>query len=387
MFDYACKNILRRLTRSMLTIGGVAVMMTLVIVATGIVSYQVRTMNAHAAAGSGKINVQPPLGGTSYPAQGVDLPEAEAAAVLEQARPHIQSGLSSRVIYFALRSPLYPNQPPELILTGIEPGREEAFTGSIARDVRPAVGVEHFDEAHSGRPAILGQHAAEVYALESGSKVQVGSAINILGQDLTVIGVLNRSADIVVNNAIIVPIEQAQILLDKPGFVSSVILTAANVRTDADISQVITTNFQRLNVVTDDTVRRNAQEGIALFEAMVNTISVVVVLCAALLIMTVTLITVKERTKEIGVLRALGASKGMVIGSVLCEILLLSLIGSCVGGVASGLILAFGLQENLFDLGHILACMPLAVVLTLLAGLFPAFNISRILPVEALRYE
>lgn len=143
----------------------------------------------------------------------------------------------------------------------------------------------------------------------------------------------------------------------------------------------------RLNVVTDDTVRRNAREGIAIFEDMVNMISVVVVLCAAFLIMTITLITIKERTKEIGVLRALGASKVMVIGSVLCEILLLSIIGSCLGGVASGFILAFSLQENIFDLGHILAHIPLAVVLTLLAGLAPALNISRIQPVEALQYE
>ena len=120
---------------------------------------------------------------------------------------------------------------------------------------------------------------------------------------------------------------------------------------------------------------------------MVNTISTVVVLCAAFLVMTVMLITVKERTKEIGVLRALGATKWTVIGSIVWEIFLLSLIGSLLGCIASGFILRFALQENLFDLLHILTYLPLAILLTLGAGLMPAFNISRILPVEALRYE
>lgn len=387
MLEYALKNILRRWPRSLLTISGVAVMMTLVIVISGIVEYQVRTMNAHAAAGSGKINVQPLLAGTGYPALGADLPESEAEAVLAQTQDYIQPALSAKIVYFTVRPPLYPNQPPELILTGIEPGREESFTGSIARDVKPVVGVEHFDQGAAGQPVILGQHAAQVLADEAGGSLQVGNVITLVNQEFTVIGILDRSADIVVNNAAIVPLEQVQVLLNKPGFVSSVILTAANVNTDADIQRVIQAGFPRLNLVTDDTVRRNASEGIKLFEAMINAISLVVVFCAAFLITIVTLITVKERTKEIGVLRALGASKGMVIGSVLCEILLLSLVGSGVGGIFSGFILAFGLQENLFNLEHILTRLPLAVALTLLAGLAPAWSISRILPMEALRYE
>jgi putative ABC transport system permease protein len=387
MFDYALKNISRRWTRSLLTISGVMVMMTLVIVITGIVSYEIRTMNAHASAGSGKINVQPILAGTTYPAEGVDMPESEADALLQQNRPYLQEALSAKVLYFAVKPPLYPNQPPEVILTGIESGREEAFTGSVARNVNPVEGVEFFAEAEADTQAILGQHAAEVYETETGAEVRVGDGITILGQEFTVIGILDRSADLVVNNAVIVRLDQAQVLLDKSGFISSVILVGKTVNSDQDILKVLGQDFPRLNVVTDATVRNNARAGIKLFEAMVRAISTVVLLCATLLIMTVMLITVKERTKEIGVLRALGASKEMVIGSVVWEIFLLSLTGSLLGCIASGLLLAFGLQENLFNLAHVLAYLPLAIVLTLAAGLLPAINISRILPVEALRYE
>lgn len=197
------------------------------------------------------------------------------------------------------------------------------------------------------------------------------------------IGLLDHSADIIVNNAVMIPLAQAQTLLDKPGFVSSVTLTAVDINADRQIAAVVAQHFPRQQISSDDTVRRNAREGIQFFEVRINTISVVVMLCATLLIMTVTLITVKERTKEIGVLRALGASSWTVIGSMLRKILLLSLQG----GVAAGLVLAFGLQENLFDLGHIVRYLPLAAILTLLAGVALACNISRIQPVEALRYE
>ena len=387
MLDYALKNLLRRWTRSLLTVLGVTVMMTLIIVITGIVNFEIRTMNAHAAAGSGKINIQPFLAGTTYPAEGIDMPEDEAEAVLGQTRAYIQEPLSAKVLYFAIQPPLYPNQPPELILTGIEPGREEAFTGSIARNINPLSGVEFFAEVAVERAVILGQHAAEVYETGTGLEVQPGSAVDILGQEFTVIGILDRSADIVVNNAVILRLDQAQSLLDKPGFVSSVILTGLEINSDRDILNVMRRDFPRLNVVTDATVRNNAREGIKLFEDMVRAISTVVFLCAAFLIMTVTLITVKERTKEIGVLRALGASKGTVIGSVIWEIFLLGLAGSLLGGILSGLLLAFALQGNLFHLGHILAYLPLAIVLTVAAAILPALNISRIQPVEALQYE
>ncbi|MBN1370413.1 MAG: ABC transporter permease [Anaerolineaceae bacterium] len=387
MLDYALKNILRRCARSLLIVSGVAVMMTLIIVITGIVDYQIRTMNAHAAAGSGKINVQPFLAGSGYPAEGIDLTETQAEALLARASAYIQPVLSGKVLYFAIQAPLYPNQPPELILVGIEPGHEEAFTGSIARDVKPAAGSEFLAASQTAEPAVLGQHAAEVLTRQLGRAVQPGTQIPLLGQDFTVTGILERSADMVVNNAVIVPLEQAQALLEKPGFVSSAILTAANINADQDILRLVVEDFPRLTVVTDDTVRNNAREGIKVFEAMVNTISVVVVLCAALLIMTVTLITVKERTKEIGVLRALGASKGRVIGGLICEVFVLSLAGSLIGGAAAGFVLAFALQENLFSLGHIASYLPLAVGLTLLAGSAPAWNISRIMPAEALRYE
>lgn len=387
MIDYAIRNITKRWIRSLLTIVGVTVMITLVIVITGIVAYQTRTMNAHASAGAGKINIQPILAGESYPAEGIDLAVAVADQVLYETNAYIQPNFSTKVLYFIVEPPLYPNQPPEVILVGVEPGKEEAFTGSISQDVKPVAGVEFFGEASEQNPAILGEHAAKVFSAKLGKTLIVGDPLEIVGEHFSIIGILDHSADMVVNNSVIVPIEVTQSTLDKSRFVSSIILTAADMNADETILETIQSQFPQLNVVTDDTIRQNAKAGIKVFEDLVNAIAVVVIVCASLLIMTITLITVKERTKEIGILRAIGASSSLIIRSILWEIFLLSGIGSLFGGILSGLIMATALQENLFDLKHILIYMPLALVLTLVAGILPAINIIRIQPVDSLRYE
>jgi putative ABC transport system permease protein len=344
-------------------------------------------MHEHASAGAGKINVQPILAGTTYPAEGIDLAEDVAEDMFSLIADNIQQPLSSKVLYFTLAPSLYPSQPPEAILVGLESGKEEAFTGSVANDVRPMAGVERFAEAETTRPVILGMHAAEYYAEEMARKLEPGDSLTVLDQGFTIIGILDRSADMVVNNSVIVPLDIAQDLLGKQGFVSSVILTQARVGADAEIVASIQSHYPKMNVVDNSTTRRNLEEGIRLFENLVNVISTVVVISATILIMTVMLITVKERTREIGVLRAIGASTGTIILSIFWEIFSLSAVGSVLGGVASASVLRFGLMENLFDLGHILKHMPLAIVITLISGILPAFQISRILPVESLRYE
>jgi len=78
MFDYAIKSILKRKTRSGLTVLGIMVLITLVIVISGIVSYQKRAMHEHASAGVGKIMVQLMLAGTDYPTASIDLKESLA---------------------------------------------------------------------------------------------------------------------------------------------------------------------------------------------------------------------------------------------------------------------------------------------------------------------
>ena len=383
MIDYAWKNITKRIGRSTLTVIGVTLMITLIITITGIVHSQKETMHQHASAGAGKIHIQPMLSGDTYPASGVDMVEEKAEELLTLIADHIQIELSTKIVFFAIEPPPYPTNPPAVLLVGIEPGKEQAFTGSVANDVSPICGVESFTDGDSNFPVILGQAAAAFY----GSNLQPGDSLDILGTNFTVAGILDNSADQNVNNALIVPLDDAQALLDKGDFVSSILLTQKRVGDDEKIINAIRSSHPEMSIVDNNTIRRNLNEGIKVFEGLINVISLVVIIGATLLIMTVTLITVKERTREIGVFRALGAPSHTIIISILWEIFILSSMGSIMGGIISGVVMRFALEQNIFDLNHILKFIPLAIGMTLVSGFIPALQISRIEPILSLRHE
>ncbi|MFQ6058540.1 MAG: ABC transporter permease, partial [Anaerolineae bacterium] len=105
--------------------------------------------------------------------------------------------------------------------------------------------------------------------------------------------------------------------------------------------------------------------------------------------------SVFERTREIGVLRALGWRKGRVLRMILLESLALSLLGG-VAGLVAGIVvvvllnsipLMAGFVQGRFSLGLFVQALATALVLGAVGGLYPAWRAARLQPVEALRYE
>jgi putative ABC transport system permease protein len=109
-------------------------------------------------------------------------------------------------------------------------------------------------------------------------------------------------------------------------------------------------------------------------------------------ILTVMIITVKERTNEIGLFRALGATRHQVLGLFLCEAVFLASLGGLAGivlGVGGALILgavvpALPVKASVF---YILLSLVVSMFIGLLAGLIPARSATDMLPVDALRAE
>lgn len=120
-------------------------------------------------------------------------------------------------------------------------------------------------------------------------------------------------------------------------------------------------------------------------------IALVTLIGAAIGLMNIMLVAVNERTKEIGLAKALGAKSADIRKQFLIESILISLMGAVVGiisGVLIGNIVAYLLKTGfvvpwLWVFGGILVC----TVVGLLAGLYPAVKASRLDPIVALRYE
>ena len=132
---------------------------------------------------------------------------------------------------------------------------------------------------------------------------------------------------------------------------------------------------------------------ISTFTTAIGGISLVV---AGISILNVMLMSVTERTKEIGIMRSLGAKRGEVMRIFLSEALILGLLGSAIGGILSlaGGYLAVNVMlkstKFLFEastLVYILYGVSFGIVVSLLSGIYPAWKAAMMNPIEALRFE
>ena len=130
-------------------------------------------------------------------------------------------------------------------------------------------------------------------------------------------------------------------------------------------------------------------------EAMFAAISLLALIVGGIVVANTLLMSVHERTREIGTLRALGWAKGRILSQIVQESLLLCILSAIVGSIMGVLLLVLaarapglsGLISARWDAQIFIRAIVLTLVVGLVASAYPAWRASRLQPVEALRYE
>lgn len=256
------------------------------------------------------------------------------------------------------------------------------------------------DRMRSGAYRTTGDSCVIGVELAKDLGVAVGDKIRLLVADgpsdvFTVAGIFDLGNREVNRRWVLVSLRAAQTLLDLVGGVSNLDVTVDDVFGANDVADALTA---RTGLVADSWMRTNAQLMVALQSqnSSSNLIQFFVVLAVAMGIASVLIVSVVQKGKEIGILRAMGASRRSVLLVFLLQGGLVGLSGSVIGTAAgAGLGLFFGsLVQNadgspLFPIAVSFALIArstsVAVVTGLLAAVLPARRAARLDPAVAIR--
>jgi putative ABC transport system permease protein len=228
----------------------------------------------------------------------------------------------------------------------------------------------------------------------------LGERIRVGGMRFRVIGVMEEKGQLLgfdLDDIAYIPVDWAQSLFNRDGLMEiNVIFNAGT--SSAQLAERIRRLLRErhgeedFSLTTQDDMLASLDRILATLTIAIGALGGISLLVGAVGILTIMTTTVAERTAEIGLLRALGASGRQVLGLFLAEAALLSLAGGVLGLLLMGLLLA-ALHLALPDLplslapGFLLLALLLSAAIGLLAGIAPARRAARLHPVDALRSE
>ncbi len=309
------------------------------------------------------------------------------------------------------------------LLTGIEPeyrSRQQAIYGNqntntsvvgtvpeyvTVRNAPLAVGTffTQQDVTNVNRVAVIG--STVVTDLFPNNPAPVGEAIHIGNDVYTIIGILQTKGGSGFGNAddiILIPLTTMQQRIVGQNMLTSISVSVKNQADMVYAQNLITAVLMNTHRITDaknaDFQVLNQADAVSTLNSVTDTftlllggIAAISLIVGGIGVMNIMLVSVTERTREIGIRKAIGAKKRDILLQFLIESTVLSVLGGLIGilisVIGSWLLKTYASLDATIAVSSVFLAFGFSVIVGIFFGMLPAFKAAGLRPIEALRYE
>lgn len=263
----------------------------------------------------------------------------------------------------------------------------------IESDKLNLIGIDSVDgnvfSNNSENEVIIGKIAAQ------NLNKNIGDNINLYGQEFKITGIF-ETGNYMTDGGAFMSLNTLQNLTNNNNKVTSI---SVKIKEDTNITElrnVIDNNYpNELSALSSSSQENRMNTALNTIDTANWLFSIIAVIIGGLGIINTMVMSVNERTREIGVLKAVGWKESRILAMVLGESLVLTTIAAIVGIIIAiigmnVLISATsigGIIKPYFSMDILIRALAVAFIVGVLGGLYPAYHASRLSPMEALRYE
>ncbi|MFH1650616.1 MAG: ABC transporter permease [Chloroflexota bacterium] len=264
-----------------------------------------------------------------------------------------------------------------------------------------------YDYARGARVAVIGSNVRDTLFPDAdpiGQTARMGSIV------VHVIGVLESKGEMFgsPDDSVLIPLTAMQQAVSQPRtpqgdqIISTITLTVTDEKKSTDTVQDITSLLRTrhhlaesadndFNVTSMEEIAQTISAATGTMTLLLGAIAAISLLVGGIGVMNIMLVSVLERTREIGIRKALGAREQDIWMQFLIEAAMLTfsggIIGVAIGWAVSYIVSQTGVMSTLVSLDIVILAVSVSVGIGLFFGFYPAWNASRLNPIEALRSE